>query len=152
MKTTNMNSYNKKQATVEELNKLAPSILFFHYNKQPNFVIEENIEPVIKSSILIDINHSAQVLKHILSEISKRIHKYQQGDEKFDYFMKTGWKTPILTNTPTMSFILPEQFTQEFIDSKEGKRFKGKQPCAHMFMRALQSQKTIMEQLEVQEV
>lgn len=147
-----MNTYNKHIATVEELQKLSSSIQIFHYNRENKIVIPEHYTDVDQNSLFTDIEYSANVLKFILSKVSKKIYKFQQNDDSQKYFMKNGWKTPILINVPTMAFILPEQFTQEFIDSKEGKRFKDKKPCAHMFMRALQSQKTIMEQLQIKEV
>lgn len=147
-----MFNYNKKIATVEELNKISSTIAIFHYNRNNTIVVPESFTSDAVDIIAKELQQTSEILKYILSLVSKRIHKFQQGDENMNFFMEKGWKSPILTNTPQMAFILPEQFTQEFIDSKEGKRFKGKQPCAHMFMRALQSQKTIMEQLEVKEV
>lgn len=147
-----MNSYNKRFATPEEIKLISPLIEFFHYNKKNKIVISKDLTDNEKLELVNDIKSCYVNLTYILSEASKRIYKFQQGDETLKYFMEKGWKSLIVTNTKGFGFIVPEQFTQEFIDSKEGKRFKDKKPCAYMFMRALQSQKTIMEQLQVKEV
>lgn len=43
----------------------------------------------------------------------------------------------------------PNSFTNSFISSKEGKRFKDAKPNGELYRRALQSQKTILEHLKV---
>lgn len=148
-----MFSYNNKPITLEDIEKHATvKFSVIHYSKDKVFNIPKDIDEKEYREIALELKAIANILIITLSKISSRLHRYQNGDETLKYFIETGWKSTIVTNITGLNFVFPEQFTQQFIDSKEGKRFKDKKPCAHMFMRALQSQKTIMEQLQAVEV
>jgi len=145
--------YNNKPITLDDINKHSTVTLsVIHYSKDKFLTIPKELSEQDYDDLILEMNYIGNILIFTLSEISSRLYKYQNGDQSLKHFIETGWKKTIVLNNINLSFIFPEQFTQEFIDSKEGKRFKGKKPCAHMFMRALQSQKTIIEQLKVLEV
>lgn len=85
-----------------------------------------------------------QLITNALSLISKELYNYSIGDYSAE-IEKDQWKECIQLPEDGCYFLIPEKFTQQFIDSKAGKKFKNKPACPYMLMRALQSQKTILE-------
>lgn len=145
-----MNIYNKRTITKEEIDSAPVNISLIHYTNDTLIKLPDNIDDKKEIVIKQQIQQLYFIIVYQLSFLSKQLYKFQSGDESLKHYIEDGWKSAITTTLDGISFIFPEKFTQEFIDSKQGKRFKGKKPCAHMFMRALQSQKTIMEQLVVE--
>jgi hypothetical protein len=96
-------------------------------------------------------------IKGILSHVSKVLYIYNNREHldkerqiKLENFFDNSWKNAHFSiSSNSAVFLSPYLFTEQFIESKLGKKFKDRKPCVELFVRALQSQKTILENLTV---
>jgi hypothetical protein len=96
-------------------------------------------------------------IKTILSSVSRFVYLFNQRANldkeiqiKLEDFFDNSWrKSHYYSSSSGIVFLSPYLFTEQFIQSKQGKKFKDKKPSVELFVRALQSQKTILENLTV---